>query len=148
MLCLAAISITPYGTRLAMYPFTVASTLPVSVANILEWQVMPFNLVGGKIFLALVLGFFLLQMVFAFHGPSLRCLLFLGGVGMACLHVRFVLLFVPFFAPLFATMVARWNPGVRQEERPVPAEFRADGGNRDRNGALFSFPRGDGEESR
>lgn len=29
---------------------------------------------------------------------------------MACLHVRFLLLFVPFFAPLFAVMLARWIP--------------------------------------
>jgi hypothetical protein len=29
---------------------------------------------------------------------------------MACLHVRFVLLFVPFFAPLFVTVLARWVP--------------------------------------
>jgi len=29
---------------------------------------------------------------------------------MACLHVRFVLIFVPFFTPLFATMLARWLP--------------------------------------
>ena len=110
MLCLAAIPITPYGTRLAMYPFTVASSLPISVANILEWQVMPFNLAGGKIFLALVLGFFLLQMAFNFSWPIFEVLLFLGGVGMACLHVRFVLLFVPFFAPLLATMAARGIP--------------------------------------
>jgi len=49
MLCVATIPITPYGTRLAMYPFTVASSLPVSVASVLEWQVMPFNLAAGNI---------------------------------------------------------------------------------------------------
>ena len=71
VLCLATIPITPYGVRLAMYPFTVASSLPISVASILEWQVMPFNLVGGKIFLGLVLGFFLVQMVFRFSWLAL-----------------------------------------------------------------------------
>jgi hypothetical protein len=111
LLCLAAIPITPYGTELAAYPFTVASSLPISVANIMEWQVMPFNLVGGKIFLALVLGFFLAQMAFRFSWRFFEVLLFFGGVAMACLHVRFVLLFVPFFAPLLATIVARWVPG-------------------------------------
>jgi hypothetical protein len=111
MLCLAAIPITPYGARLAMYPFTVASTLPVSVASILEWQVMPFNLMGGKIFLALILVFFFAQMAFRFSWSLFEALLFVGGVGLACLHLRFVLLFVPFFAPLLATMVARWFPG-------------------------------------
>jgi hypothetical protein len=110
MLCLATIPITPYGPRLAMYPFTVASSLPVSVASVLEWQVMPFNLEGGKIFLVLILGFFFLQMVFRFSWSLFEVLLFIGGVGLACLHLRFVMLFVPFFAPLFATVVARWFP--------------------------------------
>ncbi|HXP68572.1 MAG TPA: hypothetical protein VOA88_04760 [Candidatus Dormibacteraeota bacterium] len=111
MLCLAAISITPYGTRLAMYPFTVASSLPVSMASILEWQVMPFNLMGGKIFLALILVFFFMQMVFRFSWQLFEVLLFMFGVAMACIHARFLLLFVPFFAPLLATMVARWFSG-------------------------------------
>jgi hypothetical protein len=108
MLCLATIPITPYGTRLAMYPFTVASSLPVSVASVLEWQVMPFNLAGGKIFLVLILVFFLMQMVFRFSWSLFEVLLLIGGVGLACLHLRFVMLFVPFFAPLLATVVARW----------------------------------------
>ena len=101
MLSLAAIVMTPYGVRLAAYPFTVASSLPISVANILEWQVMPFNLIGGKIFLVLVLGFFLAQMAFRLSWHVYEILLFLFGTAMACLHVRFLLLFVPFFAPLF-----------------------------------------------
>jgi hypothetical protein len=29
---------------------------------------------------------------------------------MACLHIRFILLFVPFFTPIFATMLAKWVP--------------------------------------
>ena len=29
---------------------------------------------------------------------------------MACLHVRFLMLFVPFFAPLAAVILARWAP--------------------------------------
>jgi hypothetical protein len=37
-------------------------------------------------------------------------------VAMACLHVRFLLLFVPFFAPLLATIVARWVPGYEKSK--------------------------------
>jgi hypothetical protein len=110
VLSLAAIPITPYGARLAAYPFTVASTLPISVANILEWQVMPFNLGGGKLFLALVLGFFLAQVAIRFSWHLAELLLFLFGTAMACMHIRFLLLFVPFFAPLAATMLARCAP--------------------------------------
>jgi hypothetical protein len=110
LLSLVAIPITPYGARLAAYPFTVASTLPISVANILEWQVMPFNASGGKLFLALVLGFFLAQVAFRFSWHLAELLLFLFGTALACMHIRFLLLFVPFFAPLAATMLARRVP--------------------------------------
>jgi hypothetical protein len=110
MLSLAAIVVTPYGVRLASYPFAVASSYPIAIANILEWQVMPFNIVGGKIFLGLVLGFFLAQMAFRFSWRIYEILLFVFSTAMACIHVRFVLLFVPFFAPLFVTVLARWVP--------------------------------------
>ncbi len=110
LLCLMAIPITPYGTQLAAYPFQVASSLPVNVANVLEWQPMPFNLLVGKWFLALLLAFFLIQAVFRFTWRVEEFALFLFGTMMACLHVRFLLLFLPFFAPLFATVLARWLP--------------------------------------
>ncbi len=110
LLCLAAVPLTPYRTRLAVYPFEVASSLPVSVANIQEWQPMPFNFLGGKLFLALVLAFVFLQIAFRFTWRLEELALFLFGTMMACLHVRFLLIFVPFFAPLFAVVLARWLP--------------------------------------
>jgi hypothetical protein len=36
--------------------------------------------------------------------------LLFGGIAMACLHVRFLLFFVPFSAPLLAAVFARWLP--------------------------------------
>lgn len=105
---LAMIPITPYGPQLAAYPFTVASSLPMNVANVLEWQPMPFNIAGGKLFLGLLAASFILQLLFRFAWRLDELLLALGGTMMACLHVRFLLLFVPFFAPLFAVMLARW----------------------------------------
>ncbi len=110
LLCLAAIPLTPYGTRLATYPFTVASSLPVNLANVLEWQPMPFNLLGGKLFLALLLGFFIAQMALRFPCRLDELTLFIGGTAMACLHLRFVLIFVPFFSALLVTLLARWVP--------------------------------------
>ena len=107
---IAMIPFTPYGTQLAAYPFTVASSLPLNVANIREWLPMPFNLAAGKLFLALILGVFVLQVFYHFTFRFHEWLLALGGTVMACLHARFVLLFVPFFAPLLATMLARWVP--------------------------------------
>lgn len=111
LLCLAVLPITPYGTRLAVYPFDMALSQPVNVANIMEWQPMPFNLLGGKIFLVLLLGFFVAQIAFRLTWRAEELVLFLFGTMMACLHVRFLVLFVPFFAPLLVTIFARWVPG-------------------------------------
>jgi hypothetical protein len=110
LLCLAVLPITPYATRLAVYPFDMALSQPVNVANIQEWQSMPFNLVGGKIFLALLLGFFVAQVAFRLIWRAEELALFLFGTMMACLHLRFLILFVPFFAPLLVTTFARWVP--------------------------------------
>src|SRR5258708_687098 len=110
LICLSTIPFTPYGLRMAAYPFTGAFSCAINVANVLEWQAMPFNLLGGKIFLALLLGFFLAQMALRFACRLNELALFVAGTVMACLHVRFVLLFVPFFAPLLATLLARWVP--------------------------------------
>ena len=111
MLCLAVLPGTPYGSRLAVYPLDMAFSQPVNVANILEWRPMPLELVGGKIFLALLFGFFLMQILFEFVWRLEELVLYFGGTFMAALHVRFILLFVPFFAPIIAVMLARWIPG-------------------------------------
>ena len=71
---------------------------------------MPFSMLGAKLFLALVLGFFLLNMALRFRCRLGELVLFVGGTVMACLHLRFLLVFVPFFAPLFATVIERWMP--------------------------------------
>jgi hypothetical protein len=110
LLSLVALTLTPYGTQLALYPFHVASSLPVGVANVLEWQSMPFNLPGGKLFLGLVLSFLIVQMVLRLSWRLEELALFLFGTIMACLHVRFLLVFVPLFAPLLATVLSRWVP--------------------------------------
>src|SRR5258708_1961323 len=58
LLCLAVLPITPYGTQLAVYPFDMAFSQPINVANVNEWRPMPFELIGGKKFLGLVVVFF------------------------------------------------------------------------------------------
>jgi hypothetical protein len=110
LLCLAVIPLTPYGTQIAAYPFEVAFKMPLGVGTVSEWQTMPFNLPGGKLFLALLLGFLLLQVAFRPKWRLDEFALFLFGTMMACLHVRFLLIFVPFFAPLLAEVLTRWLP--------------------------------------
>jgi len=108
--CLIALAITPYGTRLAVYPLDMAFSQPVNVASIKEWQPMPFNLWFGKLFLVLLVGFLLAQVVLRLTWQLPELCLFLVGVVAACLHVRFLLVFVPFAAPLFAVILSRWIP--------------------------------------
>jgi hypothetical protein len=110
LLCLAVLPITPYGTRLAVYPIDMAFSQPVNLASILEWRPMPLDQPGGKMFLAFLFGFLVLQIFFRFTWRLEEILLYVGGSFMAALHVRFILLFVPFFAPILATMLARWVP--------------------------------------
>jgi hypothetical protein len=120
LFCLAVLPITPYGTQLAVYPFDMAFSQPINVANVNEWRPMPFELIGGKIFLGFVVIFFLLQMFYRFSWRLEELLLVAGGTAMACVHVRFILLFVPFCAPVFATMLARWVPVyMRQKDKYI-----------------------------
>ena len=107
---LAMLPLTPYGAELAAFPFEVAFKHPLQVASIQEWKPMPLDLPGGKLFLAIVALFFILQFIFHFTFRLEEWLLAFGGAAMAFLHIRFLLLFVPFVAPLFAVMLARWMP--------------------------------------
>jgi hypothetical protein len=109
LLSVAVIPLTPYGSRLAAYPFEVASSLPVNIANITEWRSMPFDNVSGKLFLALLIGTFLAHAALRLSWRLDELVLLVGGTVMACLHVRFLLIFVPLFAPVLAAVLARWT---------------------------------------
>jgi hypothetical protein len=113
LLSLVALTLTPYGTELCLYPLNVAFSQPVNVGNIEEWQSMMFGAFFGKLFLALFLSFLLAQVILrpAWHLGEL--VLFFAGIVAACLHVRFVLVFVPFSVPLLAVILARWIPPYR-----------------------------------
>jgi hypothetical protein len=110
LLSLIAIMMTPYGTELAVFPFRFALGLPLNSTQIKEWLPIAFSITFGKVFLALVLGFFLAQMAFGLTWRLEELVLFFGGTVMACFHARFLLVFVPFFVPLLSVMLARWVP--------------------------------------
>lgn len=120
LLCMCAMLITPYGAELARFPFEVASSLPLSVTNIIEWQPMPFNLLAGKLFLVLLLGCIVLQVIYRFEWRLEEFVLFLFATAVACLHIRFLLIFVPLFAMRLAAILARWVPSYeRAKDRPI-----------------------------
>jgi membrane-bound metal-dependent hydrolase YbcI (DUF457 family) len=120
LLSICTLPITPYGVDLAAFPFQVASGFPISHEIIREWQPMPFDLPGGKLFLAVLLAYIIAQIIFKFVWRLETIALFLGGAAMATLHVRFLLLFVPFFAPLLGVILARWVPPYqRTKDQPI-----------------------------
>jgi hypothetical protein len=110
LLSLMALTITPYGTAPCLYPVNMAFSQPINVGNIQEWQSMIFGEFFGKLFLALLLGFLLAQVTLRPTWRLEELVLFFAGVVAACLHVRFILVFVPFCAPLLAVVAAHWIP--------------------------------------
>ena len=117
LLSLVALPITPYGTRIALSPFEFAFSLPLNATSIIEWQSMPFDTAIGKVFLVLLLGTILTLVIKYDHVWRLEELaLFLFGTMMACLHVRFLMIFVPFFAPLLGAFIAPWMPSYNRRE--------------------------------
>jgi len=112
--------ITPYGTRLAAYPLTLAFSQPVNVTSINEWSPLGTGNFVSKYLIVLLLAFFCAVLA---ERPRFRLhdvLLAMFGAIAACLHVRFLLLFVIFLAPLFAELFARWIPRYRADiDRPA-----------------------------
>ncbi len=105
---LIALAVTPYGARLAGYPLGMAFSQPINVASVIEWESMPFNSLVGKLFLSLLVGFLLAQIILRLTWQLAELTLFFAGVVAACLHMRFLLVFVPFCAPLLAVILSHW----------------------------------------
>ena len=107
---LVALTVTPYGPKLAAFPVDMAFSHPAIAASIVEWQPMSFSMPVGKLFLGLVLGFLLAQVVLRPTWQLAEMVLLLAGIVASFLHIRFLLLFVPFAAPFLAVLLSRWVP--------------------------------------
>lgn len=108
LLSVLALPLTPYGTRLAATPLDVMLHAPVGVAYIDEYQPIGTYAPLLKLFLGLLLPFLLAQVVFR---PTYRLEemgLLVLTMYLACVHTRFVILFVLVFAPILAALLARW----------------------------------------
>jgi len=116
LLSLLALPVTPYGARVAASPFEFAFSLPLNVAHIQEWQSMPFDTIIGKMFLGLWIGILLAQVALGLKWRIEEFTLFLLGLVMASLHVRFILVFVPFVTPILAKILARWIPPYERQK--------------------------------
>ena len=115
-----ALLITPYGSQLAAYPVQMATSQPINIANIQEWQPLSFGLGVGKYLLALVLIVFLVHVLLPMKYRLHEMALLLFGIYAACVHIRFILIFVMFFGPIVAWILARWAPGYnREKDQPL-----------------------------
>jgi hypothetical protein len=108
--CVVMLPLTPYGARVAAYPFQMALLQPTNFANIQEWQPVPFDLGLGKYFLLLLLAFLGLQFIRPVTFRLYETGLFFLTLYMACVHRRFLVFFAIAFAPLLATQLSAWMP--------------------------------------
>jgi hypothetical protein len=108
LLILIALIITPYGAELLLYPLDLAYSQQIMMANIIEWQPVMTDPTVGKIFLIFVVAFIFAQVTLRLRWRLEELVLLLAGIAGACLHLRLILIFVPFTAPLFGVILARW----------------------------------------
>ena len=108
LLCLLACLITPYGAHLAAYPLQMTIFLPMIPRVTTEWRALDFSRFYGHWFLALLLLFVAGQLITRkkFQLAEIVLLIFAGAETI--LHARFMLFFVPVFAPLLAVLLAEW----------------------------------------
>jgi hypothetical protein len=113
LLSILALTLTPYGTRLAFYPFRLALSQPLLVAFITEWRPFDWSQWFGIMLLVLLLGFLIVQILWKPAHRVEDIVLLLAAVYATANHARFLFLLVPVFAPLLATCLARWMPSQR-----------------------------------
>lgn len=105
-----ALLLTPYGTRLAAYPFELMLIQPLNVHFVVEWMQLNFSTWWGQAFLLVVLAWMAAQVI----SPVVYRLEIIAPLLLVTyesfVHFRFLLVFVPMFAPIMATYLARWLP--------------------------------------
>jgi len=132
-----ALTITPYGTRLAAYPLQMALLQP-DLRSLQEWQPLPLRGFYGMLLLILV-SLFLVYLIVSTWVPTRAwpehreggaptgaayriedIALFVLSAYAACRHARFAIVFVIFFAPLLVGLLARLVPQYQpQKDRYV-----------------------------
>jgi hypothetical protein len=110
LICIVVLPVTPYGTRLAMVPFTYAFSLPGTMTHIQEWQPMNFAFWEAKVLLILLLAFIIAQICFRLRYRLEELALFLFVAYLTFLHSRFAIIYAIVFAPLAAAILTRWMP--------------------------------------
>jgi hypothetical protein len=108
ILSLATLPLNPYGVRLPGYLLHMALDEPLNLAYIQEWRAPDFNEFYGKVFLVLLLVFLLAVLALRPRYRWEEFALLLCAAWLACLHMRFLILFAIVFAPFLAGLLVRW----------------------------------------
>jgi len=116
LLCLLACLVTPYGTRLAVYPLELLWQQPVIVQRIAEWQPLDMSQPYAHMFLLAVLLALAAQVAAPVIYRLDTLILVLLMIGESCLHARFLIIFAAVFAPVLATLLARWLPTYQKDQ--------------------------------
>lgn len=121
LLCLLALVVTPYGSRLAAYPLELSFLQPVNVGAVEEWQPLPLGVGWGKSVFAVLLLFVAIQWLFPRVWRVDEIALLAIAVYGALAHRRLVILLVIFLTPLLAVQLDRWTArlGVAGSRRGV-----------------------------
>jgi hypothetical protein len=110
LVSVAVLPLTPYGTRLAAVPLEYVTSLPLNLSHIVEWQPINTDFWQAKLLLVFVFTFILAQLAFRLRYRLEEFALFFIVLYSTFVHFRFVIFFVIVFAPLAASILARWSP--------------------------------------
>lgn len=116
---LVAVCITPYGTRLATYPFEFGLFQRDLNTIVTEWQPPNLHQAYTWAFVAIVLGIVFLQVLrpLKYRLAELVFLAFCALYG--CLHARFLLIFGLAVVPIIADSIHRFVPAYdAQKDKP------------------------------
>ena len=116
LLSVLAGCITPYGARLAAYPLEMMIFQKGITANMTSWMPIPLNEWHGESFLILVLLFIVALAAGRIKLRLEELGLVLFAVFMTAEHARALPYFAFIFAPLLATLLARWVPAYEPDK--------------------------------
>ncbi len=119
--CSLAVTLTPYGTQLAGYPFRYLASQPYIAQVFTEWQ--PLELVSSFAWLFVIFLLFtlFLQVISPVDYPLEVMALLLFAAVETFAHARFIIFFALVYAPILATLLSGWLPSYRpDEDHPVP----------------------------
>ncbi len=110
LLSVLAAMITPYGTRLLVFPLRMALFQPLTMASFQEWKPPGFDGSFGKYFLLVLLFILVLHLLNRMEYRLEEAGLLLVAVYGACVHTRLLVFFAMIAAGVLAQVFARYLP--------------------------------------